>query len=135
VTDIVERWQGDQIGDPEAVEALKSVEEAVLEVEEDAAEQGMDDAEFAIYTHLTEETPDAIASEEQAEEVAEEIVTKFGERVDRGYPGWKTNKKTIGEIERILLDVLVKDHDLGHLIRDDDEFVDDIRNYLIQNYG
>ncbi|MFC6873641.1 type I restriction endonuclease subunit R [Halobellus marinus] len=135
VTDIVERWQGDQIDDPEAVEALKSVEEAVLEVEEEAAEQGMNDAEFAIYTHLTEETPDAIESDEQAEKVAEEIVTNFRDRVDRGYPGWKTNKQTIGEIERILLDVLVKNHDLGHLIRDDDEFVDNIRNYLIQNYG
>ncbi len=135
VTDIVERWQGDRIDDPEAVEALKSVEEAVLVVEDEAAERGMNDAEFAIYTHLTEETPDLIESDEQAEEVAEEIVGQFTKRVDRGYPGWKMNQQTIGEIERILLDVLVKNHDLGHLIRDDNEFVDDIRNYLIQNYG
>jgi type I restriction enzyme R subunit len=56
VTDIVERWQGDEISDPDAVEALKSVEKEVLNVEEEAEEQGMDDAEFAIYTHLTEQT-------------------------------------------------------------------------------
>ncbi|WP_254767566.1 type I restriction endonuclease subunit R [Salinilacihabitans rarus] len=135
VTDIVERWQGDEISDPEAVEALKSVEEEVLEVEEEAEEQGMDDAEFAIYTHLTEETLDAIESEEQAEEVAEEIVTQFRDRVDRGYAGWKTNQQTIAEIERILLDVLVVEYDLGNLIRDDDGFVDAIRSYLIQNNG
>jgi type I restriction enzyme R subunit len=33
------------------------------------------------------------------------------------------------------LDVLVVEHDLGHLIREDDGFVDDMRNYLIQNNG
>jgi type I restriction enzyme R subunit len=135
VTDIVERWQGEQIGDPEAVEAMKSVEEEVLNVETEADEQGMDAAEFAIYTHLTEETPNAIDTDEQAEAVAEEIVTQFCERVDRGYTGWKTNQQTIAEIERILLDVLVVEHDLGHLIGDNDEFVDAVRDYLIQNDG
>ncbi|WP_336133672.1 type I restriction endonuclease subunit R [Natronomonas amylolytica] len=134
VTDIVERWQGDEIGDPEAVEALKSVEEQVLEVEEEAEEQGMDKAEFAIYTHLTEETPSAVDSD-KGEEVAGEIVSQFRERVDRGYEGWKTNQQTIAEIERILLDVLVVEHDLGHLIQEEDGFVDAMRDYLIQNHG
>ncbi|TKX51648.1 type I restriction endonuclease subunit R [Halorubrum sp. ASP121] len=135
VTDIVERWQGDNISDPEAVEALKSVEAEVLEVEKEAEDEGMDAAEFAIYTHLTEETPNAVESDEQAQEVAEEIVSQFQERVDRGYAGWKTNQQTISEIERILLDVLVVEYDLGHLIQDDDDFVDAVRNYLIQNDG
>ncbi|MFC4249627.1 type I restriction endonuclease subunit R [Natribaculum luteum] len=134
VTDIVERWQGDEISDPEAVEALRSVEEEVLEVEEEAEEQGMSNTEFAIYTHLTEETPEAIQSEEQAEEVAEKIVSEFNDRVDRDYAGWKTNQQTIAEIERILLDVLVVEHDLGHLIQDNDDFVDAVRDYLIQNH-
>jgi type I restriction enzyme R subunit len=135
VTDIVERWQGEEISDPEAVEALKSVEEAVLNVEEEAEDEGMEAAEFAIYTHLTEETPEAIESDEQAERVAEDIVTQFSERVDRGYSGWKTNQQTIAEIERILLDVLVVERDIGHLIQDDDGFVDTVRDYLIQNNG
>jgi type I restriction enzyme R subunit len=60
---------------------------------------------------------------------------RSSERVDRGYSGWKTNQQTIAEIERILLDVLVVEHDLGHLIQDDDNFVDAVRNYLIQNNG
>ena len=111
------------------------MEKETLEVEKEAEEQGMGDAEFAIYTHLTEETAGVIDSDEQAEEVAAEIVSQFEERVDRSYPGWQTNSQTIAEIERILLDVLVKNHDLGHLIRDDDEFVDNIRSYLIQNDG
>lgn len=132
---IVERWQGEEISDPEAVEALKSVEGDILKVEREADEEGMEAAEFAIYTHLTEETPEAIESDEEAERVAEEIVSQFRERVDRGYSGWKTNQQTIAEVERILLDVLVVENDLGHLIQDDDGFVDDVRNYLIQNNG
>jgi len=135
VTDIVERWQGDEITDPEAVEALKTVEGEVLEVEREAEDEGMDDAEFAIYTHLTEETSDAIDSDEQAEEVANEIVSQFRDRVDRNYAGWQTNQQTIAEVERLLLDVLVKQYDLGHLISDDDGFVDAVRTYLIENHG
>ena len=104
-----------------------------MEVGHEAERQGMEAAEFAIYTHLTEETPEEIETDEQAEEVAEEIVTQFEARVDMGYAGWKTNQQTIAEIERILLDVLVVNYDLGHLIRDDDGFVDAVRNYLIQN--
>jgi len=134
VTDIVERWQGDDISDPEAVEALKSVEDEILEVEEEADEQGMDDAAFAIYTHLTEETSDAVESEDQAEAIADAIISEFRDRVDRGYAGWQTNQQTINEIEHILLDVLVVEYDLGHLIQGDDEFVDAMRNYLIQNH-
>jgi type I restriction enzyme R subunit len=134
VTDIVERWQGSEIDDPEAVEALKTVEEEILEVEEEAEEQGMNDAEFAVYTHLIEETSEVIESDEQAESVAKEIVEQFYERVDHGFAGWKTNQQTVAEIERILLDVLVVEHDLGDLIKRDDEFVDTIREYLIQNH-
>ena len=135
VTDIVERWQGNQISDPDAVEALQAVEKEVLAVEEEAEEQGMDDAEFAIYTHLTEETPDAIDSEEQAEEIAREIVSEFRERVDRDYEGWETNQQTISEVLHILLEVLVKEYGLDGLLKDSDEFEDTIRNYLIQNHG
>ena len=133
VTDIVERWQGGDISDPEAVEALKTVEAEVIEVKTEAERQGMEATEFAIYTHLTEETPEAIETDEQAETIAEEIVTQFSERVDTGYTGWQTNQQTIVEIERILLEVLVVQHDLGHLIQQENGFVDDIRNYLIQN--
>ncbi|CCC41943.1 type I restriction endonuclease subunit R [Haloquadratum walsbyi] len=132
VTDVVERWQGGDIADPDAVEALQSVEEEILEVEEEAEEQGMTDSEFAIYTHLTEETPEAIESDEQAEAVANEIIEQFYDRVDHGFAGWQTNQQTIAEIERILLDVLVVEYDLGDLI--DDEFVDTVREYLIQNH-
>jgi type I restriction enzyme R subunit len=78
---------------------------------------------------------DAIDSDEQAEEVANEIVSQFRDRVDRNYAGWQTNRQTIAEVERLLLDVLVKQYSLGHLISDDDGFVDAVRTYLIENHG
>ncbi|WP_254530056.1 type I restriction endonuclease subunit R [Natrinema gelatinilyticum] len=135
VTDIVEDWQQGNRTDPEALEALKRAEEDLLEVESEAEERDMDKAEFAIYTHLTEETPDVIETDSQAEAVAEDIVEAFDERIDRDYPGWKTNQRTINEIERILLDTLVIEYDLGELLSDDDQFDDDVRGYLLENYA
>jgi type I restriction enzyme R subunit len=134
VNDIVERWQGGDMADPEAVETLKSVEEEVLSVANEADKRGMADAEFAVYTHLTEETPEAIDSDDQAEAIAEDIVEAFEERVDRDYPGWETNERTTREIERLVLDVLAVEYDLVDLARDD-EVVDAIRGYFIENYA
>ena len=134
VTDIVERWQGEEIADPEAVEALRSVEEEVLRVEAEQNEREMNAAEFAIYTHFTEEMPNAFDSEKRAEETAREIVNRFEDKVDRDYRGWRTNDQTTTKITRVLLDVLVKDNDLGHVLRDYDEMEETVRDYLIQNY-
>ncbi|WP_160134180.1 type I restriction endonuclease subunit R [Halococcus salsus] len=134
VNDIVERWQSGGMADPEAVEALKSVEGEVLEVEREAGERGMSDAEFAIYTHLTDKETDIIENDELAEEIAEGISEEFEERVDRSYPGWQTNQSTVREIEKLLLDTLVKKHKKPALMNDD-EFVDATRSYLIENYA
>ena len=134
VNDIVERWQGGEMADPEAVEALKSVEEKLLGVEDEADEREMNEAEFAIYTHLTEESADAINDDSEAEQVARDIVEAFEERVDRDYPGWETNQQTTQEITRLLLDVVVNEHGLGQLVKGDDEFMGAVRGYLIENY-
>ncbi len=133
VTDIVEEWQQGNQADPEAFEALKKVEQEVLEVESEAEKRDMDKSEFAIYTHLTEETNDIIESETQAESIAADIIEEFENRVDRSYAGWETNQKTVSEIERILLDVVVVEYKRGELISENDGFIDAIRGYLIGN--
>jgi type I restriction enzyme R subunit len=134
VNEIVEDWQQGNRSDPEAVEALKQVERDVLEVDEEAGEEAREAAEYAITLELTEER-DAVSDEEQARELAHDIVTRFDEQVDRGYPGWETNQTTVGEIERILLDVLVVDHDYRELANPSNDFVDVTRGYLIENYA
>jgi len=131
VTDIVEEWQAGDRADPEAVEALRQVEAEVLAIEEEANERGMSDAEFAIFTDLTEER-DLDLSEDTAEALARDIVAEFDDRVDTSYEGWETNDQTVKEIELVLLDVLVKEHDRGELVTD--EFIDAVHTYLIQNY-
>jgi len=131
VTDIVEEWEAGDRADPEAVEALRKVEKEVLAVEDEANERGMSDAEFAIFTDLTEERDIGI-SEDTAEELARAIVAEFDDRVDTSYDGWETTDKTVKEIELVLLDVLVKEYDRGELVTD--EFIDSVHTYLVQNY-
>jgi len=133
VTEIVERWQGGEVSDPEAVEALKSVEEEVLDVEEEAGDDSAERARFAIHTHLTEELGEAFESAEKAGRVADSIVDTFEDQVDRTYPGWETNKATEQDIERVILDVVAVEYERGDLIND--AFVDAIRDYLINNYA
>ncbi len=134
VTDIIERWHGGEIGDPEAVEALRSVEEDVLNVEDEREEQGLKPAEFAIYTHFTEEIPDTLDSEEQVRAVTTEIVSRFENEVDRSFAGWKTNETTMSTITKIQFDTLLKEYDFSHLLRGDDDVQDTIRDYLLENY-
>ncbi|ELZ08591.1 type I site-specific deoxyribonuclease, HsdR family protein [Halovivax asiaticus JCM 14624] len=131
VTDIVDEWRAGDRTDPETVEALREVEEAVLEVDEEANERGMTDAEFAIFTDLTEER-DTELSEDTAATLARDIVSEFDDRIDTSYQGWETNPKTVQQIELVLLDVLVKTHERGDLVTD--EFIDAVHTYLIQNY-
>ncbi len=133
VNDIVERWQGNKLSDPEAVEALKSVEGEILSVDEEAGDESAERAEYAIYTHLSEELDGAIESDEKALELAEALVSTFEERVDTSYSGWKTSKSTEQDIEILILDVLAVEHDRSDLI--DDTLVDAVRDYLINNYA
>ncbi|TKX82182.1 type I restriction endonuclease subunit R [Halorubrum sp. SD626R] len=132
VTEIVERWQGGEVADPEAVEALKSVEDEVLEVEQAAGEEAAERAKFAIHTHLTEELDDGFEDGEKATELADSIVDRFEDHVDRDYPGWQTNKSTEQDIEELILEVVALEYDRPDLI--DDPFMDAIRDYLINNY-
>ncbi|EMA11297.1 type I restriction endonuclease subunit R [Haloarcula marismortui] len=133
VNEIVGEWEQGDRSDPGAVEALKAVEEQVLAVDEEAGEQAKARAEFAIYTHLTDEMTDAVDSPEEAETIATDIVTEFDERVDRSYPGWETNQTTVQQIDTLLLDVLLKEHTRPELAKDE-RFMDALRRYLVQNY-
>ncbi|MDB2261829.1 type I restriction endonuclease subunit R [Halorubrum ezzemoulense] len=132
VTEIVERWQGGDVADPEAVEALKSVEEEVLEVEKEAGDDADERAKYAIENHLTEELDEEF-DREKAADIADSIVDQFEDRVDRAYSGWETNKATEQDVEELILDVVALEYNRPDLI--DDPFMDAIRNYLVNNYA
>ncbi|CDK39488.1 type I restriction endonuclease subunit R [Halorubrum sp. AJ67] len=133
VTEIVERWQGGEVSDPEAVEALKSVEKEVLDVEQEAGDDSAERARFAIQTHLIEELDEEFESSETARQIATTIVETFENQVDCTYPGWETNKATEQDIERVILDVVAVEYKRADLI--DDTLVDAVRDYLINNYA
>lgn len=133
VTEIVERWQGGDVSDPEAVEALKSIENEVLEVEDEAGDDASERAKYAIRTHLIEELDNGFEDDEKAVQVADSIVDMFEDRVDRAYPGWETNESTEQDIETLILDVVALEYDRPDLI--DDPFVDAVRDYLVSNYA
>ncbi|MFC7325494.1 type I restriction endonuclease subunit R [Halorubrum rutilum] len=132
VTEIVERWQGGDVSDPEAVEALKSVEEEVIEVEEEAGDDADERAKYAIENHLTEELDEEF-ERGKAADIADSIVDQFEDRVDRAYSGWETNKATEQDVEELILDVIALEYNRPDLI--DDPLVDAIRNYLVNNYN
>ncbi|SNR42526.1 hypothetical protein SAMN06266787_1023 [Halorubrum ezzemoulense] len=131
VTEIVERCQGGEVADPEAVEALKSVEKEVIEVEKEAGDDADERAKYAIENHLTEELDEEF-EREKATYIANSIVDQFEDRVDRAYSGWQTNKATEQDIEELILDVVALEYNRPDLI--DDPFVDSIRDYLVNNY-
>jgi type I restriction enzyme R subunit len=132
VTEIVERWQGGDVSDPEAVEALKSIEKEVLAVEEEAGDEPAKQATHAIETYLTDEYEDAFDDDGTAAELAGAIVEAFEERVDHGYPGWENSQTTEQQITKAVFSVLVKDYDRPDLITG--SFEDDVQTYLISNY-
>ncbi|QWC18211.1 type I restriction endonuclease subunit R [Halorubrum sp. 2020YC2] len=132
VTEIVERWQGGDVADPEAVEALKSVEEEVIEVEKEAGDDSDERAKYAIENHLTEELDEEF-ERGNAADIADSIVDQFEDRVDRAYSGWETNKATEQDVEELILDVVALEYNRPDLI--DDPLVDAIRNYLVNNYA
>ena len=104
----------------------------MLNVDGEAGDDAAEKATFAVKTHLTEEIDGDRIDDEDATDIAEDLVGTFEERVDRSYPGWETNHATEQEIERLVLDTLALEHDRADLIND--PFVDAVRGYLIENY-
>ena len=131
VTEIIEDWEGGDQSDPEAIEALRAVEDEILEVESEAEQRGMSEAEFALFTALTEEHEQSV-DEETADTIARDIVAEFDDRVDTSFAGWAQNESVRQEIEFVLLDVLVKQHDRKELFTD--AFADAAKRYLIKNH-
>jgi len=128
-----ERWQADNLTDPEAFEAFKTFESDTLDVDEEAGDDSAERAEFAIYTHLAEDFNGAIESDEVAAEIADRLVSTFEENVDTSYPGWETSKSTEQVVEILILYLLPVKDDRRDLIHE--ALVDAVREYLINKYA
>jgi type I restriction enzyme R subunit len=133
VTDIVNRWQNGEMDDPDAVQKLERLEREAIELESEAEERGINEAEFAVFSELVDHHEDLLDGEDGAERLARDIHEAFEGEVDTSFEGWETNEKTLDHIEVVIIDVLVKDHELAELVKTED-FIDNVRDYVVENY-
>jgi len=133
VTDIVNRWQSGDMDDPDAVEKLERLEREAIELESESEERGMTDAVFAVFSELVDHHEELLDGEDEADALARDIYEAFETEVDTSFAGWETNEKTRDRIEVVIIDVLVKEHDMAELVKTE-YFIDNVRGYLIENY-
>ena len=55
VQDVLSRWQSGSMSDPEAVEALEDLEREALEIEEEAEDRRLQQAEYALFALLVDD--------------------------------------------------------------------------------
>jgi type I restriction enzyme R subunit len=129
--DIVDRWQRGDLGDPEAAEKLERVERDVIEFEEALDDHGLDEAEHAIYSELTEHYGDEVAGDDEAERIATDLVEQFDAEIDR-FEGWETHAQTRKQIRRLIIRRLAKEYGKVALAKDD-RFLEQVIEYLVEN--
>lgn len=129
--DIVGRWQRDDLSDPDAVEKLERMERDVIEFEQALEEHGLNEAEHAIYTDLTENYDGKVDSEDEAERIATDLWEQFDTEVDR-FDGWETHAETRRQIRRLVIRRLAKEHGQVALAKND-PFLEKAIEYLVEN--
>jgi type I restriction enzyme R subunit len=129
--DIVDRWRHGELEDPDAVEKLERVERDVIEFEEDLKEHGLNEAQHAIYSELTENYDGEAADEDEAERIATDLWEQFDAEVDR-FDDWETHAETRKQIRRLIIRRLAKEHGKVALAKDD-QFLEQTIEYLVEN--
>ncbi|WP_066411355.1 HsdR family type I site-specific deoxyribonuclease [Halorubrum aethiopicum] len=128
---IVDRWRRGELEDPEAVEKLERVERDVIEFEDALDDHGLNEAEHAIYSELTESYDGEVADDDEAERIATDLWEQFDEEIDR-FDGWETHTETRKQIRRLLIRRLAKEHGKVALAKDD-QFLEQTIEYLVEN--
>jgi type I restriction enzyme R subunit len=82
---------------------------------------------------LVDHHDELLDGEDEADALARDIYEAFETEVDTSFAGWETNEKTRDRIEVVIIDVLVKEHDMAELVKTE-YFIDNVRGYLIENY-
>ncbi|MFB6356824.1 MAG: type I restriction endonuclease subunit R [bacterium] len=132
VDDILTRWESGQIDDPRAAEEFEQVERDIIDVEQQPEQREMTPAEYAIEELLKQDYEHHLKGDHSAEEIARAIGEAFQQEVDTSYEGWKENPETRRQIRQTIIQTIVKDLDQPGLYHAD-KFVDQVRDYLIEN--
>jgi type I restriction enzyme R subunit len=137
VKQVLEQWNDDIIDATEALAALalaalEEVQEHAQEIEEQGDNPDLSDAEYAIYLMLTDQYPEEVRDEEQAELIACEIERQFVKKVNRDFLGWKTDPDTQKEMRAAVISALTETDSFG--LYEYESFVDDCVQYLVENH-
>ena len=137
VRDVVDRWESDQVSADRAYEELLELEEEILSVDSEAEERGLSPAGHALFTALMDDSEegfgDYVENEDEAESIAKRVDEELQERVDTDYDDWRTSKRTRDDIQELLLEVVAIEAGKPKLCKDD-RFLEDAREYLIENH-
>jgi type I restriction enzyme R subunit len=137
VREMVDKWESDEVSSDRAYEELVELEEEILSVDEEAEERGLSRAGHALFTALMDDSDEGFAKyiddEEEAEFIAKRIDEELEERVDTDYDDWETSARTREDIQKLLLEVVAIEAEKPELCKDD-QFLDDAREYLIENH-
>ncbi|ELY58347.1 type I restriction endonuclease subunit R [Natronolimnohabitans innermongolicus] len=137
VREVVDKWESDEVSADRAYEELVEIEEEILSVKDEAEERGMSQSGHALFTALMDESEDGfveyVDGEDEAEFIAKRVDEELEERVDTDYEDWQTTKRTREDIQQLLLEVVAIEAEKPELCKDD-RFLDDAREYLIENY-
>jgi type I restriction enzyme R subunit len=133
VKEVLEQWNDDIIDATEALAALEEVQEHAQEIEEQGDNPDLSDAEYAIYLMLTDQYPEEVTDEEQAELIACEIERQFDKKVNRDFLGWKTDPDTQKEMRDAVISALAETNSLE--LYEHDQFVNNCVQYLVENHN
>ncbi len=133
VNDIVSQWRSGELPDPEAVEKLREVERRAIGVKEEIEENELNKAEHALFTLLTGEYEEYVSGEDEAREIAGEIVERFEDQINTSYEDWEKQSKIQKDIKKLVMVVVVKEYSNKALY--DEGFTEKARDYLIENYA
>ncbi|MFP8958870.1 type I restriction endonuclease subunit R (plasmid) [Natrialbaceae archaeon A-CW3] len=137
VREVVDKWESDEVTADSAYEELVELEEEILSVEDEAEERGLSPSGHALFAALMDDSDEGFAQyiddEDKAQFIAKRVDEELAERVDTSYTDWETSKRTREDIQKLLLEVVAIEAEKPSLCKDD-QFLEDARGYLIENY-
>ncbi len=138
VRDVVNKWESGDVSADRAYEELLELEEKILSVDEEAEERGLSRSGHALFAALIDDSEDGFAEyideEDEAMFIAKRVDEELAERVDTDYENWETSVRTRKDIQKLLLEVVAIEAEKPELCKDD-QFLEEARDYLIDNYS
>ena len=132
--DLLKQWKNQELPDSVFADKAEKLEREYIELQEEAAERELTEAEFAIISLLEEEYDSHLQGDNTAEEIARKIYESFCKNIDTSYEGWRERSGIKKEIRRVIIKTIVEELEQPGLYHAE-EFVNQACDYLLENVG